>query len=161
MKTSREMLIENLIIENYEKYYRLAFSYVHNEADALDIVQEGAYKAIFKCDSLKEESFAGTWIYRIMLNEIFLFCRQKETYAIESYDTLKAAEEDFAFQKEKDLLLRDAFQNLPPKEKAVIELRYFEDMKLEEISLILDENLSTVKSRLYRALEKMKLSMTE
>lgn len=161
MKTSKEALIENLIVENYEKYYRLAFSYVHNEADALDIVQEGAYKAIFKCDSLKEESFAGTWIYRVMLNEIFLFCRKKQTYAAENFDALNAVEEDFAFQKEKDLLLQEAFENLPPKEKAVIELRYFEDMKLEEISAVLDENLSTVKSRLYRALEKMKLSMTE
>ena len=79
MKTSREALIENLVTENYEKYYRLAFSYVHNEADALDIVQEGAYKAMFKCDSLKEDNFAATWVYRIMLNEIFLFCRRKET----------------------------------------------------------------------------------
>ena len=42
MKNSREWLVEKILIENYEKYYRLAFSYVHNEADAMDIVQEGA-----------------------------------------------------------------------------------------------------------------------
>ena len=161
MKTSREALIENLVTENYEKYYRLAFSYVHNEADALDIVQEGAYKAMFKCDSLKEDSFAATWVYRIMLNEIFLFCRRKETYAVENFDMLNDTQEDFTQKKEEDLLLQRAFHDLSPKEKAVIELRYFEDLKLEEISDMLDENLNTVKSRLYRALEKMKLSMTE
>ena len=45
-KTGKEQIVEKLLIENYEQYYRLAYSYVHNEADALDIVQEGAYKAI-------------------------------------------------------------------------------------------------------------------
>ena len=45
-KTGKEKIVEKLLIENYEQYYRLAYSYVHNEADALDIVQEGAYKAI-------------------------------------------------------------------------------------------------------------------
>ena len=66
-KTGKEQIVEKLLIENYEQYYRLAYSYVHNEADALDIVQEGAYKAILKCDTLREVSFAGTWIYRIPL----------------------------------------------------------------------------------------------
>lgn len=45
---------------------------------------------------------------------------------------------------------------LPEKDKAVIILKYFEDKKLEEISHILDENISTVKSRLYRAMKKLR-----
>lgn len=39
-------LVENIICEKYNSYYRMAYSYVHNEADAADIVQEGAYRAI-------------------------------------------------------------------------------------------------------------------
>ena len=62
-------LIRNILLENYESYYRLAFSYVHQEADAMDIVQEGAYKAMLKADTLKNEKFAGTWVYRIIINE--------------------------------------------------------------------------------------------
>ena len=58
-------------------------------------------------------------------------------------------------------MLQEALNNLPDKEKAIVELRYFEDLKLEEISDILGENLSTVKSRLYRALDKLKVSMAE
>lgn len=50
----KEQAVERALTEGYEKYYRLAYSYVHNEADALDIVQEAAYKAILKSDSLKE-----------------------------------------------------------------------------------------------------------
>ena len=44
----KEQAVERALTEGYEKYYRLAYSYVHNEADALDIVQEAAYKAILQ-----------------------------------------------------------------------------------------------------------------
>ena len=45
----KEQTIEQLLLENYNTYYRLAYSYVHNDADASDIVQNGAYKAILNC----------------------------------------------------------------------------------------------------------------
>ena len=50
----KEQAVERALTEGYEKYYRLAYSYVHNEADALDIVQEAAYKAILKSDRSEE-----------------------------------------------------------------------------------------------------------
>ena len=60
----KEQAVERALTEGYEKYYRLAYSYVHNEADALDIVQEAAYKAILKSDSLKEpQLFLFSHIY--------------------------------------------------------------------------------------------------
>ena len=160
MKNSRELLIEKLLIENYEKYYRLAFSYVHNEADAMDIVQEGAYKAMLKWESLEREDFAETWIYRIMLNEIFSMLR-KRTRNEESMADPDCLEEIPAETPVDSLSLREALDRLPPKEKALVELRYFEDLKLEEIAGILDENLSTVKSRLYRTLQKLRITLEE
>ena len=160
MKNSRELLIEKLLIENYEKYYRLAFSYVHNEADAMDIVQEGAYKAMLKWESLEREDFAETWIYRIMLNEIFSMLR-KRTRNEESMADPDCLEEIPAETPVDSLSLREALDRLPPKEKALVELRYFEDLKLEEIAVALDENLSTVKSRLYRTLRKLRIALEE
>lgn len=160
MKNSRELLIEKLLIENYEKYYRLAFSYVHNEADAMDIVQEGAYKAMLKWESLEREDFAETWIYRIMLNEIFSMLR-KRTRNEESMADPDCLEEIPADTPADSLSLRDALDRLQPKEKALVELRYFEDLKLEEIAVALDENLSTVKSRLYRTLRKLRIALEE
>ena len=64
MNDNREKQIESLILDNYERYYKLAYSYVHNEADALDIVQEGAYKAILRCETLKDSSFANKMCIR-------------------------------------------------------------------------------------------------
>ena len=62
LSMGREQVIEKILIENYCRYYNLALSYVHNEADALDIVQEGAYKAFLKAETLRDEEYASTWI---------------------------------------------------------------------------------------------------
>ena len=51
---NKKKLIENLILENYNQYYRLAYSYVHNDEDAYDIVQTGACKALKASNSLKK-----------------------------------------------------------------------------------------------------------
>ena len=45
-KMDREEIVENALLSDYDRYYRLAYSYVGNPDDAADIVQEGAYKAI-------------------------------------------------------------------------------------------------------------------
>lgn len=57
--------------------------------------------------------------------------------------------------------LQRALDALPEQDKAVILLRYFEDMKLEEIAMILEEKLSTVKSRLYRSMKKLRGALGE
>lgn len=144
-------------MENYDKYYRLALSYVHNEDDAGDIVQNGAYKAILKSGSLKNPDYASTWIYRIMLNEIFNFYRERQLVSLEEMEqerNLLSVEDTY-----ENFDLRKALDGLEKEDKAVVELRYFEDMKLEEISEILNENVNTVKSRLYRSLKKLRVKL--
>ena len=144
-----EQAVERALTEGYEKYYRLAYSYVHNEADALDIVQEAAYKAILKSDSLKESQYVETWVYRIVINEACSFLRsRKESVDVEE---IQAASENID--------LKRAIENLDPKDRAIVVLRFFEDRQLEEIAKILDENLSTVKSRLYRVMKKLRLNL--
>ncbi len=55
-----------------------------------------------------------------------------------------------------DIDLQRALDTLPEQDKAVVILRFFEEMKLEEIADILEENVNTVKSRLYRSLKKLR-----
>ena len=57
--------------------------------------------------------------------------------------------------------LQRALDLLSLQDKAVIIMKYFEDKKLEEIADILDENVSTIKSRLYRGVKKLKLKLAE
>lgn len=160
MKKRRDQEIEELIhqnlVENYEKYYRLAYSYVHNEADAQDIVQEAAYKAIFKSSTLKSPEYAGTWIYRIMVNEALCFLRKNSRVQPEA--EMEAGNHTDHYR---DFDLEEAIESLEPLEKTIITLRFFEDFKLEQIALVTNENISTVKSRLYRALRKLRISLAD
>lgn len=151
MQSRKEALIRSVLLENYQSYYRLAYSYVHQEADAMDIVQEGAYKAMAKAGSLREESYAGTWVYRIMINTAKDYLKKYERER-------GVLEENMAVSKENDsnMELRDAIDRLPMQEKTLIILRFYEDKPLSEIAEIMQENLSTVKSRLYRTLEKLR-----
>lgn len=144
-------LIRNILLENYESYYRLAFSYVHQEADAMDIVQEGAYKAILKADTLKNEKFAGTWVYRIIINEAKEYLRKNKRDYVELDENLASVQGYY-----RDMDLEKALDKLQESEKALIILRYYEDKQLGEIAEIFQENLNTIKSRLYRTLKKLR-----
>lgn len=151
--------IEKKILEKYNIYYRLAYSYVHNPEDAGDIVQNGAYKALKGSMSLKNPEYAATWVYRIMLNECFRFLR-------EGANASKTAPEEELAENGKedryaDIDLERALDSLPEKEKAVILLKYFEDKTLEEAAEILEENVNTVKSRLYRSIRKLRAVLSE
>ena len=154
-KKSKAKTVEDLLLANYNQYFRLAYSYVHNEDDAGDIVQNTAYKAIKNSSQLKETQYASTWLYRIVINEIFTFCGQKKT------ESLEAAEEACQEDSYEDIDLKLALESLPLEDKMIVELKYFEDMKLEEIAAILDLNINTVKSRLYRSLKKLRIMLEE
>lgn len=154
-KNTKEKCVEQILLKEYDHYFRLAMSFVHNESDAADIVQNGAYKAIKGSSKLKNEEYAATWIYRIMLNEIFRFGK------ITQYVSLDEIGESGREDAYEDFDLRKALNSLSKEDKAVVELRYFEDLKLEEIGEILQENVNTVKSRLYRSIKKLRMKLEE
>lgn len=135
----------------------MAISFVHNEEDAADIVQEGAYKAIKSSDSLKCIEYAETWVYRIMMNEIYRRLDTKVIKSIDDEDVTKFQVEDTY----ENIDLMRALDSMPYNDRAVIQLRYFEDLKLEEIAYVLVKNLSTIKSSLYRGLKKLKSKMDD
>ena len=153
MKT-KDAVISEILTTDYAMFYRIAFSYVHNEADAQDIVQESAYKAIYNAGKLKKQEYARTWICKIVINEAISLLRKRTREQTEPMD------KELAGKETEDVTdLRDALKKLPPEEKTVIILRFFEEMKLEEIAAVCEENVNTVKSRLYRTLKKLKLDL--
>lgn len=153
MKSRKRKLVERILLLDYNKYYRMVVSCVKSREDALDIVQSGALKAIGNCASLKKEEYAGTWIYRIMMNEMYRFLGRSKESPMDEVEE-RGAEDVYG-----DIDLRQAIGLLPLKDKVVIELRFFEDMTLEDIGEITGEPLSTVKSRLYRSLKKLRLNL--
>ena len=151
-----EEIIQEKLMQNYAKYYRLAYSYVRNEADAQDIVQEGAYKAILNSNTLKNKEYADTWIYRIMINEALTYIRKNKIKYMDIEEIQESTTDNYA-----DVDLKKAMDTLEPLDKTIIILRFFEDLKLNQIAEITKENLNTVKTRLYRALKKLNVSLSE
>jgi RNA polymerase sigma-70 factor (ECF subfamily) len=152
MRQKIEEEAERMLIDNYDKYYRLAYSYVQNEQDALDIVQESAYRVIKDLDKLKERDYLSTWIYRIVIHNAIDSLRKKKRESVSLLEVELIHEDQY--QEEDPLSLLSILED---KDRALVILKYLEDWKLEEISEIMEMNISTVKSRLYRALKKLKV----
>ena len=152
----KESLVEQILCENYNKYYRLALSHVHNSVMAEDIVQEGAYKAIKNSHQLKNKDYAKTWVYRIMLNEIYT-AQRKASFVSSTEIVPEQGYEDIY----PDIDLQEAFSALTKDESTTVILRYFEDLKISDIAEVFNENVNTTKSRLYRALKKMKMQLDD
>lgn len=158
---AKKELVEQIILEKYNQYYRLALKYTHNEADAYDIVQSGACKAIKSSHTLKQEEYAGTWIYRIMLNECFQYLKQPKHFSYEAMQGIENAETSYTEDTCTNMDLEKAIDALPERDKAIVIMKYFEDKKLEEIADILGENINTVKSRLYRCMKKLRYALSD
>ena len=159
-RTNRK-LIEEIILKKYNQYYRLAYSYVHNEADAGDIVQNGAYKALRNGHTLKYPEYAETWVYRIMLNECLRYVKQARLLSYEAIQEENGMEAGYQEDDYVNIDLQRALDTLPDKDKAIVILKYFEDKTLEEIAEILGENINTVKSRLYRSMKQLRSVLSD
>ena len=147
---------ERILTTEYEKFYRLAYSYVQNKEDALDVVQESAYKVIRDCGRVRQAKYLSTWIYRVVINtSLDLLRRRSRESAAEVLPEIPY-EECYG-----EMELRQVLGCLDEKSRAVLILRYFEDMKLEDIAGVLEENTNTVKARLYRSLKKLRACLSD
>ena len=147
------------LVENQERFYRIAFGYVKNREAALDLVQDAIVKAITNLSSLKKREYLKTWFYRILVNECLMYLRKNRILYLPDFEEqFELPHKDKRFE---DIELYEAVGNLDPALKTVVILRFFEDLKLNDIARITGTNLSTVKSRLYKALGLLRVSIEE
>lgn len=147
------------IIENQNKFYRLAYSYVQNREDALDAVQNAVCKALEHYGKIRNEDAVKTWFYRILVNESLLLLKTKSRISLEGEDTAEASYEEKGFEVQDDLY--DSINRLDEDTQTIIKLRFFEEMPLKEISQVMEMNLNTVKAKLYRGLQQLKVNIQE
>lgn len=156
----RNQLIIQYINKNQEKLYRLVFSYIKDEEQSLDVIQNTILKALDNLEKLREEKYLETWIYRIAINESLKYLKKQKNEPIFNIQDYEISSEDFENKDVTDVMdLYKAIDSLKPKLKTVIILRFFEDKSLAEISKITNSNLSTVKTRLYKALKELKIKI--
>lgn len=145
---------------NQNKFYRLSYAYLNNEADAKDAIQNAIIKAFKNYDLLKNKNMLSSWFYRILVNECTDMLRKRKRTQNEDIDNfIISSNQDNAndiLRKEQiNYLLNKMDYNL----KIIILLHYFEEKTLVEIAEICNQPLSTIKSRLYRGLAFLKIQI--
>ena len=103
-----------------------------------------------------EERFIKTWLWRIVMNTAVDFIRKKQKEVAVDEFLENGREDDYW-----DFDTIEALKVLDEKEKTVIVLRFFEEQKIPDIAKILNENVNTVKTILYRSLKKLKVELSE
>jgi RNA polymerase sigma-70 factor, ECF subfamily len=139
-----------------EDIYRMAFVYVRNQNDALDVVQEVAYQSFKNIDKLQDPNYIKTWLIKITINcSINLIRKNQKVIQINPKyeERLDSELENLPLA----LTLQDLMSRLKEEEKSVVILRYYHSYTFKEIAEMLELPLGTSKSILYRALEKLKV----
>ena len=135
--------------------YRLAFSYVKNRHDADDIFQEVFLRYLKKMPRFESEEHRKAWLIRVTAN-----CAKKFFRSASRKRNLPVDETAASSQRE-DIWLEEALDKLPPNDRAVLHLFYFEDLSVRDICRILNRRESTVRTQLTRARRKLKEILKE
>ncbi len=137
------------------KLYRTACMYLGSEADALDAVDEAVFKGLVSLKGLRQREYFDTWMMRILINECNAeFRRRKRLVTLEELPETAVDEFDA-------LPIREAILRLPKELKEPVILRYFSCLSTAETALALKIPQGTVATRLRRALQLLKLELSE
>ncbi|MGN8891115.1 RNA polymerase sigma factor [Dysosmobacter sp. HCP28S3_G4] len=156
MATITENALETYLIENQTHFYRLAYSTLRSREDALDAVQSAVCAALEKRHTLRDPDALRTWFYRILMNVCNDQLRQRKRVMLVPDEMLDAGTYD---DPAPDDSLDQQVSQLPPEIQTVIRLRFYEELSLQEIASITGWNLSTVKTRLYNGLKKLRIAL--
>jgi RNA polymerase sigma-70 factor (ECF subfamily) len=168
-------LYEILVRRNNQKLYRIIRSYMNDDAEIEDIMQDTYLKAFTKLYQFKLESTFSTWLIRIGINESLVRIKEKgkryhlneqsghlkNNTLLEIPDGKQLNPQDKMIRNEAKQLLENAIDSLDIKYKTVYIMKEVEGMSLKEISTVLDLTVANVKVRLHRSKEKLKEKLYE
>ncbi len=158
-KDTYDKIVE-YILENQQKFYRIAYCYVYNKDSALDIVQNAICKALEHYHSLRNPDAVRTWFYRILVNESLTYIKKNGKEI--AYEPTELKEEIYYEPKfEPGFAVYEEINKLSKEMQTVVLLHFFEQLTLKEVSQVTGVNLNTVKSRLYAALSKLEEGLRE
>lgn len=150
---------EEVYTLNSKLVYQLAYAYLRNEDDAMDIHQEVFLAFFTKKPKIKTIDEIKYWLVRVTINKSINLLKYKKRYSqVDDYvfDSIKNIEE-----KNEDQVLYDFVCELDPIYKNIIILYYYDDMKTCDIAKLLKKKESTIRMRLHRARIILKDKMEE
>lgn len=153
IKGDKEALL-NLIMKEKDNYYKLAYFYMKNQHDALDILQEMIIVLYKEIPKLKKVNLFYIWSKKILVN----LCKKeltKKNKFEEINDTISLEEKGFK-ETENKIYLKALIESLNENQKEVIKLKFYLDYSYDEIAKVLDIPLGTVKSRINKGINKIR-----
>ena len=128
--------------------YRMAFTYMKNEQDSLDVMQELIYKALKKMHTVLQHEYARTWLVRVLINCCKDHLRKRQpTVPIEEHHL-----SEWVIYSDMERLL----EHLSLSEQQLIYMKYFQQLKNKEIAELNQIPEGTVKSKLHHILKKLR-----
>ena len=158
----REQAFNHIVKDYSERLYLHIRRFVYSHDDANDLTQEVFIKIWAALPSFRGDAQLFTWIYRIATNEAFNFLRKQKLRTIFSLDSsdsilVRKLEQDAYFNGDKlQTELQKAIIRLPEKQRIVFNLRYFDEMKYEDISEITGTSVGALKASYHHAYNKIK-----
>lgn len=152
---------EQLIKKHYERIYRTAFLYVHNEEDALDVVQETTYQAYRSIHSLKQPEYFMTWLTRIIIRCAGQILKRRNNIVPLTDELLSNLSVTDHSDHDEAILLLNAIGQLKENYRTAIILFYYYDYSIKTISEVMEIPEGTVKTYLSRGKADLKKSYKE
>ena len=144
--------IGQIILENMQTLYRVAFGILKNDDEIYDAISATTVKVFENIHTLKKEEYVKTWITRILINECYKICnKNKKIIYLENVQQKNLVHND----THEELEFKNLIRNLNDELKEIVILYYFEDFSIKEISKIIKIPEGTVKTRLSRARKKL------
>ena len=143
-----QQAILTLIEQDEEILYPIAFTYMKNEADALDAMQELTYKALKKMHTVKQPEYARTWLVRVLIN----CCNDMLKKRIQTVPIEETNLSETPIYTDISRLLNELTLN----EQQLVYAKYFQQLKNNEIAALQNIPEGTVKSRLHAVLKKLR-----
>ncbi|MFV0590035.1 MAG: RNA polymerase sigma factor [Draconibacterium sp.] len=159
---NKRNLAFHVLVKTYqERLYWHIRKIVLNHDDADDVLQNTFMKVWRNIDSFREESSLFTWLYRIATNESITFLNSKKRKSLvplneESEYLLENLMSDPYFEGDRiQMKLQEAIVRLPDKQRLVFNMKYFDDMKYDDMADILDTSVGALKASYHHAVKKV------
>ncbi len=159
-ESKKEAAFNTLVHEYQEVLYWQIRRLVLSHDDADDVLQNTFIKAWMALDDFRAESKISTWLFRIAINESLSFLEKKKKNISISSDviedlTSQLMSDPFFDSDETQALLQKAIAQLPEKQRAVFNLKYFQEMKYEDMSQMLGTSIGALKASYHHAVKKI------
>ncbi len=157
----------DLIVERHQRaVYQICYRFMGNHEDASDLSQDVFLRAYRGLRNFKGHAALGTWLHRIAvntcLNRLALKTPKVEGYEDRQFvDTRSESASDRLLRDERAARVRAAVAKLPPKQRAALILRTYQDMSHQDIAESLGTSVGAVKANVFHALQNLKRLLTE